>query len=227
MISSKFLRLRKVLKGIDFYCFPDIKLESVTYGNKDAAWTIYPAVLNGNSIVYSFGVGEDISFDLSIIENHNVSVLTFDPTPKSVKWIKGQHLPSKFMFAAIGIAAYDGIAKFSLPENPDYVSATIIEKQSAGGHFDAEVKRLSTIMKLFNHSKIDILKMDIEGAEYDVIDDILASNINVKQILIEFHHRFSQIGIAKSKNAIKKLRNAGYKVFSVSDNGEEISFIKM
>ena len=39
-------------------------------------------------------------------------------------------------------------------------------------------------------SRIDILKMDIEGAEYDVIDDIINSPVPIAQVLIEFHHRF-------------------------------------
>lgn len=33
------------------------------------------------------------------------------------------------------------------------------------------VKKLSTIMDELNHQKTEILKMDIEGAEYDVIED--------------------------------------------------------
>jgi len=39
--------------------------------------------------------------------------------------------------------------------------------------------------------------MDIEGAEYEVIDDLIASGIRPKQILVEFHHRFKNVGVKK------------------------------
>ena len=81
-------------------------------------------------------------------------------------------------------------------------------------------------MESLSHNHIDILKMDIEGAEYDVIDDILSSNIAIKQILVEFHHRFPNVGLKKTKETIKKLNNFGYRIFHISNNGEDYSFIK-
>ena len=69
--------------------------------------------------------------------------------------------------------------------------------------------------------------MDIEGAEYEVIGDIIESPVPISQVLIEFHHRFGTHGIQKTKEAIVRLNQAGYKIFNVSPSGEEISFIKM
>jgi FkbM family methyltransferase len=225
-IFQKILRLRKVIVNKDFFVYRDKKVESITLGNQDAAWTFCHKLINNKSIIYSFGVGNDISFDLELIKRFGVTVHAFDPTPKAIEWLEIQPLPTEFNFHEIGLAAYDGIAKFALPENPDHVSATILQKSSLSGYFDAEVQRLKTIMQNLSHNHIDLLKIDIEGAEYDVIDEILSSGLKITQILIEFHHRFQNVGIEKSKNAIKNLRNAGYYVFSVSGTGEEISFIK-
>ena len=85
--------------------------------------------------------------------------------------------------------------------------------------------RLGTILKMLGHSCIDLLKMDIEGAEYDVLADLLTQRIPVKQILVEFHHRWPQIGVDKTRQAIHALNAAGYKIFSVSPGGEEYSFL--
>ena len=81
-------------------------------------------------------------------------------------------------------------------------------------------------MRELGHSNIDILKMDIEGAEYTVIDDIINSGIRPLQILIEFHHKFPDVGVNISKEYINKIRNIGYHLFSVSKTGEEYGFIK-
>ena len=44
---------------------------------------------------------------------------------------------------------------------------------------------------------IDLLKLDIEGAEYDVIDDVLNEKLSIKQICLEFHCN-AQIGIRQT-----------------------------
>jgi len=58
-----------------------------------------------------------------------------------------------------------------------------------------------------------------------VIDDLIASDVKPTQLLIEFHHRFPNVGIQKTKDAIKKLKAYGYQLFSVSATGEEYGFI--
>ena len=74
--------------------------------------------------------------------------------------------------------------------------------------------------------KIDVLKMDIEGAGYEVIEDLVKSDLEVGQILAEFHHRFRNVGIAKAKRAIKLLNEKGFKIFHASSDKTDYSFIK-
>jgi hypothetical protein len=80
-------------------------------------------------------------------------------------------------------------------------------------------------MAELGHQYIDVLKMDIEGSEYDVIASILNSNIKVGQLLVEFHHRFFNDGFQRNKSAIKLLQSKGYVLFAISESGEELSFI--
>ena len=81
-------------------------------------------------------------------------------------------------------------------------------------------------MQELGHDHIHIVKMDIEGAEYDVIEDIYQSNVRPDQMLIEFHHRFPGVGTLKTRDAINKVRAMGYQLFSVSDTKEEFGFIR-
>jgi|GEM_PF-5907822 len=45
----------------------------------------------------------------------------------------------------------------------------------------------SDVMHQFNKSRIDLLKIDIEGYEYEVLEDLLSNSIPVTQICVEIH----------------------------------------
>jgi FkbM family methyltransferase len=171
------------------------------------------------------GVGEDISFDLELIRRFGVTVHAFDPTPRSIAWVRGRARPEQFIFHPYGIAAQDGFRQFTPPLDPSHVSHTVLKRHSPWEAIEVPVCRLSTIMRDLGHASIDLLKMDIEGAEYEVIADLVDSGIDVRQLLVEFHHRWPEVGIAKTKSVIQSLNAAGYQIFNVSASGEEYGFL--
>ena len=48
-----------------------------------------------------------------------------------------------------------------------------------------------------------------------------------KQLLVEFHHRIPGVGTPKTAAIIDRLREAGYRIFAVSNTGREVSFMHM
>jgi hypothetical protein len=68
--------------------------------------------------------------------------------------------------------------------------------------------------------------MDIEGAEYGVVRDALSSGIEIEQLLVEFHHRWPEVGPQRTKDAVEDLLRAGYEIFDISASGEEYGFRK-
>jgi len=217
-LNTKLIRRFGYLKII-------VKLDTVWYGNNYGGFFIYPKLLDKHSIIYSFGIGEDISFDRTIIENHDCTVFGFDPTPKSINWINSQNLPLKFHFLDFGISNKSGFVDFYLPKNPEYVSGSIIIRNELYEKIIVQMKSFNDIISELGHKHIDVLKMDIEGSEYEVIDDILNAPVLIGQILIEFHDRFVENGKMKTQLAIKKLKNHGYEIFSISETLDEISFV--
>jgi FkbM family methyltransferase len=220
-------RIVNILRGKDIFQRVQITCRTLSLGNKYACWSICPNLLSEKSVVYSIGVGEDISFDLELIKQFGVRVHAFDPTPRSILWVRGQNLPLQFSFYEWGIASHDGHSEFAPPLNPAHVSHTMARRTISNSTLNLPVRRLSTVMQSLGHSQIDLLKMDIEGAEYDVIEDILVSCLPVRQLLVEFHHRWPEVGIKRTKDALRKLNSEGYKIFNISPSGEEYSFRKV
>ncbi len=227
LLLWKIRYLAKVALGKEVFFFVQKNIHGDFIGSKKyGGWTISPKNIHSESIIYSFGIGEDISFDLDIISKYGCKVFAFDPTPKSISWLKKQHLPNNFQYFDYGLSAQNGFVELFPPKNPNHISHSIVRKDHANSPIIVKVKNLTTIMKELGHNKIDILKMDIEGSEYEIIDDIIENNFDIKQILIEFHHRFSSISAQKTRDAIQKLNKANYKIFAISSSKEEYSFIK-
>lgn len=229
-INTFALKTKKIIKEIlkkDLRYRIQHKCPKQLFGSEYGGYFLCPDLVSKDSIIYSFGIGEDISFDLALIENFDVDIYAFDFTPKSNEWVKKQNLPSKFHLYKYGLMNYDGKIKIFPPNNPEHISHTILVNEFNTEPIEVEVYRLQTILKMLGHSKIDLLKMDIEGAEFEVIDDLVSSNIEINQLLVEFHHTiFSSIHISKLKAAIENLNRIGYKIFHISPNGIVYSFIR-
>ena len=204
----------------------DWECERSTLGDRYARFCVCPKYLSESSIIYSFGCGDNISFDLELIKRYKAAVFAFDPTPRSIDWLHKQELPENFYFYDVGLGAYNGLAGFAPPENPDHVSFTMSGKVTeANSMIQATIYRLGTIMKMLEHDHIDLLKIDIEGSEYDVLKDIVNSDISIGQLLVEFHHGINGITYQATTDALAMLRDAGYKLFDVSAEQREFSFI--
>jgi FkbM family methyltransferase len=220
----------KVLAGKEILVSVQKKTETRWYGNQNAGFYVATALVPERPVVYSFGVGEDISFDLEMIKRHNAAVYAFDPTPKSQKFIRSQQLPENFHFFDYGIYDHDGTLRFFLPEDESHVSGTIYNRwkydESKIRPIDVPVKKFASIVGVLGHRKIDVLKIDIEGSEYAVLQQILDSGVEITQILIEFHHRFEGISKSKTKEAIALLNSKGFQIAGIAETREEFTFVR-
>ena len=206
---------------------PDIKLPHVVLGSDYGGWPLLTDETPRQALVYSFGVGEDITFDLAAIERFGCEVHGFDPTPRSRAWVARQDLPKESHFHPIGIADRDGTADFFAPENDSHVSFSVApgSRRADASPVTAEVLRLATIVERLGTPAPDVLKMDIEGFEYPVIDDLLSGEIRPRQLLVEFHHGLYDLSRDSTMRTVDHLRRAGYRMFHVSDTGREYGLV--
>ena len=232
-IKNFFRRRKLTTRGIR----PEIFPATWTAGARSGMWTVCPTGLSSKSIVYSFGVGDNLAWESALIEKFGLQVLAFDPTPASVAWAAKQSLPPQLHFHPVGLAGHDGTLRFTLPSRGSRFnfrpqdsdasgSPSSTTGESATEVVEAPVNRLTTLLTRFGHREIDVLKIDIEGGEYAALNDFLAAEVTPKQLLIEFHHHFPGIGIPATERAVSALRAKGYRIFHLSDRGLEFSFLR-
>jgi FkbM family methyltransferase len=159
----------------------------VTLGEANQ-WTLSEAGLNPNSKVLCAGAGHDISFEKALIARYGCKVVLLDPSPTGIATVQRENIPpERLNFMAVGLTGRDGTLNFAHPEDSMEGS---FHAQPAGlsGGLQFNCKSLSTLMSELKWNQIDLLKFDIEGCEYDVIQDLLEKQLPVKQICAEFHY---------------------------------------
>jgi FkbM family methyltransferase len=118
------------------------------------------------------------------------------------------------------IGTFDGTM---LMENRG-IESTMID-QNSGEH--VAVKKWKTFIKEYNIEKISVLKINIEGAEYDLLNSLDNTDFeNIDQIAISFHHWIVPEWQPKTFEAIKLLWSKNYDIIKINDKVQWVLFIK-
>jgi hypothetical protein len=145
-------------------------------------WVCNLQLLGEHPIVYSFGVGDDISFDTDMAGLFGAQVYMFDPNPIVVKVLPP--LQEGYPCGA-GRLFYYPIGLGPVSAEKDHEWDLVIKGKKC------QAKSLLDIARSFHHSRVDILKIDIEGGEFAALHEILSSGalaaLDVKMLLVEFH----------------------------------------
>ena len=156
-----------------------------------------------------------------------MKVHAFDPTPIALEWAAARQLPEGFVLHPYGVADFDGTARFAAPRKRKFASFSLVRSEGVGPAVEAPVHRLATLAAMLRLPPPDVIKMDIEGAEYAVLPDLLAGGFRPAQILVEFHHRWREIGARRTREALALLAGHGYGIAAVSEYGMEYSLFNL
>lgn len=216
-----------------------------TYGTSYGGWTLpHNTVLDNESVVLSAGVGEDISFDLAIQSKFGCQVHLIDPTDRAIRHVEEVKLfyttgsaafsgdiqkdyrpyikdlkPdfSKIHMHAVGLWDKSETLKFYKQTNPKYVSQTLIPEMFGQEYTSVPVVRLGTLLDQIGLKgrQIALLKMDIEGAEIEVLESLIEDQIYPQLLCVEFDYLLKGRDKTKrTETVIDRLCGLGYKIIS-------------
>jgi hypothetical protein len=143
-------------------------------------------------VVYAFGVNDDTSFEEELVNRTACQVFAFDPTvpglPRSA-----QHVTPPLHYYKQALAGRDGPTRVF-----------------------TQARNLYSIMNELGHSFIDVLKVDVEGAEWDAFAPLFAAGapLPVGQLLIELHYK----DVNATFRFFEEMEKGGFRVFSRETN---------
>lgn len=236
----KVFRLKLIEKPIRL-TKKQVKIPTERLGTDYGGWIVPTGFLDENSVCYLVGAGLDISFDLAVAHKYRSKIWIVDPTPKSENHFEelknrtflGEKMPhsvagtgfyevekadfEQVVFQKIGLWSENKTVRFYSPPDPSFISHSIVNLHKTETFFDAEVRKLKDLMLENGHSAIDLLKIDIEGAELEVIKNIVEDRVSIGVICIEFdenaRHHLDRHYMKRIEKAINSLESAGFVVF--------------
>lgn len=241
---------RRVAQGAlnrlrDPLCFSHQKI-----GTGYGGWYVPTGLLSSQSLCYGVGAGEDISFEIDLINRYSCEVHCFDPTPRAQRHVEQLHrntvngIPTsindavnvhytinpgclaQLHFHAFGLWSQDRTMRFYAPENPAHVSHSIVNLQRTTNYFEADCRTLKTVMQTLEHSDLSLLKLDVEGAEYEILASILDSDIRPAVLCAEFdegYHPLDREYLPRILNMVSRVKTCGYRLTHV--DGWNVTFV--
>ena len=190
--------------------------------NQDG-WTRYKQystpdhVRKNAKMFWNFGVSREIRYEINCRkDNRTAKILTFDPTPLSKKTTDSangggydiiHHAKAYDTVAGQTIKFYDvaGDGKcFQLDEPEKYEN--VIEVQTIN---------LKEISNQYG-SEVDIIKLDVEGRWYEMLNEILDVSLPAKVILCECEMDIGEAdnNFNRLEEIVKKYQDRGYQVWT-------------
>ena len=156
-------------------------------------------------IIYSFGSAGQDDFERALAEITDCQIHIFDPTPhiKQDMELRVQSYGAKFYSIGLGGSSHE---------------INLKGEWEAVHRDNLKVMSLPELMDKLNHTKIDILKVDIEGSEFDALDTALdGCELDIDLILIEVHIVGTE-ALSKVFQLITSFKECEYRMYHKEPN---------
>lgn len=186
----------------------DHDLELADLGSPYGGWTVPERLIEAGWTCYTVGAGGDISFDLALIERHGVTVRAFDAVEQYVlqsrETAKGE---PRFSAHHAAIALADGPLRMQVTHDRQSRSVSSAGLYESHEYVELPGRTLGSLAAELGDARIDLLKLDIEGGEYELIPSLDLRALGVAVFCTQLHHTAS---IGSARALVAGLRERGY-----------------
>ena len=135
----------------------------------------------------------DTPFSLYLGKKYGSECFAVDPTRKHAAALrKLEETVPGFNFLPVAVGAKTGTTEFF--ESNVNISGSLMSnhrnvRNDPGVSYQVEVLSINDLLKRVGCRKVALLKLDIEGAEFDLLNSLRREHLRpIAQILVEFHH---------------------------------------
>jgi FkbM family methyltransferase len=197
-------------------------------GTKYGGWWLFAPAVGREPLLVDCGLGVDISFPRAFLKRFGGSVFGIDPNPAALEYARAHCPPGMEVHAGAFWTRGGEELEFHLPRplaelptGADGVSGSLLPSHRYTGAARLKVRTLSLadVLARTGRQECDVLKLDIEGAEYDVLDALCAGGEmrRVRQLMVEFHHHCTERTLEDTVACIAAVEARGFALMHTED----------
>ena len=185
-------------------------------------YSLFMALLTPNDIVVDIGANFGM-YALGAAKRISSKgrVVAFEPDVRSMSLLKENIRLNKFddLVICLDVCAgsYDGEASFNVAIDPSFSGVYDTNRSEITGNLTLPIRRLDSVMQELGVSRINKIKIDVEGAEYGVLEGATEILLSSDAIII-FEISPKNLDAYRSKKlaaALEKLEAHGYVSFLI------------
>jgi FkbM family methyltransferase len=181
----------------------------LSLGTVYGGWAIPDGVLDPASVCYCVGAGADISFDLELIRRYGAVVRSVDPVEEyGRRAVEDAAGDPRFSFTRAAISTRDGPIRMQVHHHPGSQSVSAAGLYDSAAWVQAPGRTIPSLMGELGDERVDLLKLDIEGAEYEVLPTLDLAALGVRVFATQLHHTGS---VRDAMRLIDGLRQQGFR----------------
>ena len=164
----------------------------------------FKKIKNTFPILYSGGVGENISFDIEFLNKTKGLARLFDPTPQSIEYMRSKEA-NNLKFYPYALYKESKKVKIYFDKFKQVKSNSISNflDFDQADFYMCDAYNIPDLMKKFNDNKIDILKLDVEGVSIGIVENCFKNNIYPNQIIIAIEVPMNYLSFFKFYRKLK------------------------
>lgn len=158
-------------------------------------------------------VGANIGDWSRWMARHFEQVVALEPDPRAVASFRRSGVPTNCILLPVAVGGGRRTAEYCLRD--DHRQSSLDESHPIGGGDQQAVEvverrrtavvTLDVIADLFPADEIDFVKIDVEGAEAQVLDGIQSDRFRRARFIIEMHDRDREVGLELERLGYDKL----------------------
>ena len=185
---------------------------------------VYFDRFDSSSVIIDVGCGYDADFSVHMVEKYKLRSFVVDPTRKHMNSLQSleKKYPGKIVHLNVAVASVAGEIVFH--ESSENVSGSILVDHNniindTVNSYEVEAVTLKGLLDRVKAPVVDYLKLDIEGAEYELLRNVDEDDWSpFKQIFVEFHHHcIKSCSINDTKSVVRSMQRKGFRSFSLDE----------
>ena len=186
---------------------------------------IYFKMFGKNSNVIDIGCGFKAELSCHLIDKFGLTSYGVDPTKKHKAFHKEieDKYAGRFRHVEVAVSSENGECIFH--ETQDNESGSLLSDHQNILHdkvitYPVVTKNIQTLISDLNLQQVDLLKIDIEGAEYELLGNATEETFkHVKQLFVEFHHHaFKKFKRKHTRQIVTHMKKMGFSAFTRDGN---------